>query len=597
VSRSLDLAAADEWTAHDPFGGVKAADMPKSPPKTSHGNRPVSLRAARGGYVSFRVLVRGRGRFRLNVSFDGGLEADLYRAWYHPLDQGGGNARLYMPDALVPAKRAQVFEIPDPDNSITDQSLQEFWVDVFVPPDARPGEVTGRVRLSAGADSSDLPVRVEVLEAVVPETPCVAMDHNSYGARWLADYYPKAIPGNPATERYWQKITALLQHYHRIVHEHRGTFHNLGYGHSGQFDPIYGPRAVGRGREKRLQDWGYFDRHYGPLLDGSAFRTAAPGLPAPRRPATPVWGVYTPINPDWPASYLWWGEPGYEVEFTRCVGQFDEHFRVNGWTRSHVEFFFNHKKRYRWFEWDGDEVKYTKDDAYHLEMIRLWKKAIGDSPVPWVYRADVSWRMKEQFDRLGGSRNLWDCGGFCAWYPEEIRRVLARGEIVTWYGGYPPIDAASSGVLENLYRTWARGLHGFGAWQTPVPGPDPWFACEGAATGAIYPGERFGIEGPIPSIRLKVLRNGIQDIDLLDLAARQSGRLEQARAQLIEAVGVPVWQKPPRVARELPPEDWDSVNLQTEHEPVMAPDERLGPAWWAVVRDLAFSAAQPTERR
>jgi hypothetical protein len=63
-------------------------------------------------------------------------------------------------------------------------------------------------------------------------------------------------------------------------------------------------------------------------------------------------------------------------------------------------------------------------------MIRLWKKAIGGTPVPWVYRADVSWRMKDQFESLGGSRNLWDCGGFCAWYPEEIRRVIARGEIV-----------------------------------------------------------------------------------------------------------------------------------------------------------------------
>ena len=597
MSTSFRLAVADEWAAHDPFGRVKPADARKHPPKAPDEDGTVVLRAACGGYASFRVLVRGRGRFRLSVSLDGGLEADLYRAWYHPLDQGGGQSKVYLPDALIPARKNQVFEIPDPDNRIPGQSVQEFWVDVFVPPDARPGEVTGRVRLSAGGDSSDLAVRVDVLEAVVPETPCVVIDHNSYGCRWLADYYPRALRGNRASEHYWHKSAELLQHYHRVVHEHRGTFHNLGYGHSGQFDPIYGPRAVGRGREKRLQDWDYFDRHYGPLLLGSAFRTASPGLPTPRRPATPVWGVYAPINPEWPASYLWWGEPGYEVEFTRCVGQFDEHFRVNGWTRSYVEFFFNHKKRYRWFEWDGDEVKYAKDDAYHLEMIRLWKKAIGDSPVPWVYRADVSWRMKWQFERLGGSRNLWDCGGFCAWYPEEIRRVLARGEIVTWYGGYPRIDAATSGVLQNLYRTWGRGLNGFGAWQTVIPGRDPWFACDGAATGAIYPGERFGIEGPIPSIRLKVLRNGIQDIDLLDLAARQAGRLEQARAQLLEAVGVPVWQKPPRVARELPPEDWDSINLQAEHEPIMVPEERLGPGWWAIVRDLAFSAARRREPR
>jgi hypothetical protein len=589
MSSAFKLQAADEWTAHDPFGRVKSADARSSGTRTRSRGKPVALRAARGGYASFRVVVHGHGRFRLDCRFHGELEADLYRTWYHPVKQRDGRTTLYYPDALVPAGKGQEFAIPDPDNRISGQTVQEFWVDVFVPPDAEPGQTEGLVRLTAGRDSAEFPVSVAVVEKALPDQPCIVFDHNSYGCRWLIEYYPKTLGPHRGRKHFWHKASELIHHYFRMAHEHRGLFHNLGYGHSGQFDPIYGPRTTGYGRNKQLVDWELFDRHHGPLLDGTAFRVAPPGMPKPRQSDRPVWAVYAPINPDWPASYLWWGEPGYEVEFTRCVGQFDAHLRDNGWTKTQIEFFFNHKKRYRWFEWDGDEVKHAKDDAYHLEMIRLWEKATAGSPVKWVYRADVSWQMKGQFERLGGHRNLWNCGGFCAWYPEEIRRVLARGEIVTTYGGCPRIDAASTDILQNLYHTWARGLHGFCAWLTPRPGPDPWFDCDGAETGIFYPGERFGIAGPLPSIRLKLLRNGIQDLDMLDQEARRKGRLERTRKALIDAVGAPVWGEPPRVARELPPEEWDSINLGIEHEPIMAPSERLGSGWWAVVRDAAFS--------
>jgi len=586
----FDWILADEWTARDPMGKIKPADaVDGSEP------RAVAPRAPRGGYASFRIVVRGEGRFRLDVAFEGGLSADLYRAWYHPLAAVKGRPACAYPDALVPAARGDVFAIPDPDNRIAGQRVQEFWVDVYAPPDAAPGPVAGRVRLTAGHEVNERAVTVEVLKARLPDEPCMVVDNNSYGARWLPGYYPRTLCADPATPRDWRAVTRILQHYYRIAHEHRACFHNLGYGHSGQFDPIYGPRAVGRGRDRRLTDWALFDNHYGPLLDGSAFATAAPGLPPPRRAATPVWGVYTPINPDWPADYLWWGEPGYETEFTRGVRQFDAHFRERGWTRSRVEFFFNHKKRYRWFEWDGDEVKHTKDDPYHLEMIRLWKDAIGRTPVPWVYRVDASWRMKQQFDVLAGARNFWVCGGFCAWYPREIQRVRERGEIIINYCGYPVIAASSGAVLQDLYRNWARGLHGFTEWLTTNPGRDPWFACDGVPHAAFYPGERFGIDGPIPSIRLKVLRNGIQDIDLLHQAAMRGGGekgLAAARANLVRAIGVPVWQQPPRVARERPAEEWDSVNLAAEHEPIAAPDERLGPGWWSIVRERAAAAAQ-----
>jgi hypothetical protein len=587
TANRFTMTACGEWVAHDPQGRPRSIDG-----RPELLGSPVRLCAARGGYASFRLLVRGRGRYRLSARASGGLAVDLYRAWYHRFRRPG-RPDEHWPDALVPVKRGADLALPDRDNRVPGQKVQEFWVDVFVPAGARPGEASGRIVLASGAGSVALPLCVTVLPARLPDEPAVAMDNNSYGCRWLPGMYPRcfAAARRGGQAAFWRTGIELLHHYHRISREHRTVFHNLGYGHSGQMDPIYAPRLSGSGRALRLGGWGLFDAHYGPLLDGRAFRRASPRLPGPRTRPLPIWGVYTPINPDWPADYLWWNEPGYRAEFVGGLRQFDAHLARKGWTSGRIEFFFNHKKRYRWYEWDGDEQKYAKDNARHQAMINLWEEATGKSRVRWVYRADASWQMKRQFDELGGHRNFWVCGGFVSWYPRELRAVLARGEEAWWYGGYPPIQAASSAVLQNLWRTWARGLGGFCHWLAVQPGPDPWFDCNGAATGPIYPGERFGIPGPLPSIRLKILRNGIQDIDLLDTIARRKRRLEAVRRGLIRKVSIVLWEKPPANARKLPPEDWDSENLATEHEPVMEALRALRTDWWKVVRRSALTLA------
>lgn len=583
------LRAVHEWCAHDPFGGGKPSDLAAGQaPSVRDEGGVVFLSAPRNGYASFRLLVQGRGEYRLRTSIEAGLALDLYKAWYHRMKMEDGGREAYWPDALAPVRPGAAFQLPDPENAVDGQTTQEFWVDIFVPPDADPGPAAGGIDLLAASGKIALPLRIEVLEAVVPDETCVVMDHNSYGSRWLHGFFPAVFGSAGGPKRVWEKTIELLHHYHRLVHEHRGHLSNLGYGHSGSVDPIYAPVLAGSGRGRQLDDWNLFDRHYGPLLDGSAFSKAAPAMPPPRRPAAPIWGVYTPVNPDWPASYLWWGEKGYEVEFERGVGQFDAHFREKGWTNSTVWFFFNHKKRYRWFEWDGDEPKYAKDDQYHLEMGRLLRKTIADSPVKWVYRMDASWQMKNEFERLAGAVDFWVLGGFSRWFPEEIRRVKQRGDIVWWYGGTPSIDKASSAILENVYKTWVRGLDGFCAWLTVNPGPDPWFDCDGSATGSIYPGERFGIPGPVPSIRLKIQRNGIQDIDLINRAAGRNGTLDALRDELARQIPIRLWDKPPKTVLELPPEDWDNNNLRTEIEPGTLPWESADPYWWNAIRRRAF---------
>jgi hypothetical protein len=586
VATAMSIEACGEWSAHDPRGKIKKGDQ-ASPLGSS-----VKLVAARGAYASFRLLVRGKGSYSLAASSSsGGLELDIFRAWYHRI-KGRGGASSYYPDALVLLKKKQQLSLPDKDNRVPGQSLQEFWVDVFVPRNIRPGTYCGQIKMRTKATSDEIAFSVEVLKPRLPEDPCVQIDNNSYGCQSLAKNYNAAITAAGKTGREWQKAIELLHHYYRLSREHRTTFHNLGCGHSGSVDPIYAPRVTGSGRGKRLTDWKLFDAHYGPLLDGRVYKKAAPGAPRARMAPRPIWGIYTPINPDWPSDYLLWGEKGYRQEFVNCLKQFDQHFKEKGWTKSRIEFFFNHKKRYRWYEWDGDEQKYAKDNAYHQKMLDLWEEATLGSKVNWNYRADASWQMISQFDELSGHRNFWVCASFVRWYRKEVEAVIKRGEHLWWYGGYPSIQMSSSAVLQNLWQTWGRGLQGFCHWSAASPGVDPWFDCNGASTGAYYPGERFGIEGPIPSIRTKILRNGIQDIDLLDSVAKRQGRLKTLRAALARKVSIPLWDAPPKAARELPPEDWDSRNLKTEHEPVMEALSNLKPDWWSDIREKAFRLAR-----
>ena len=568
------LEAGNEWGARDPFGELKPADRSEhSLPVCDESG--VTLRAARNGYASFRLWVHGRGDYRLSVEMDRPLEADLSRAWYHKLAEDGE----YCADALVPVDPGARQHLPNADNAVPGQTCQEFWADVFVPRDAPVGRAAGRVILNG---DTALPIRVDVLDAVIPDDDAVTMNGHSYGCRWIYEQYPSVFDGITEPDERWSRTIELLHHLYRLNREHRSLLTNRGVGHANTFDPIYGPTLAGRGRNKHIDDWTWYDRHYAPLLDGSVFAAASPAAPRPRRPATPIWCVATPMSAEWPADYLYWAQPGYEVEFINCVRQFDRHFREKGWTTTHPYFFFVHKKRYRWMEWDGDEPKHAKDHAYFVEMGRLLRKAIGETPVPWLYRIDASWQMKNEFREFAGMIDWWVCGGFIKWYPDEVREVAERGEVLWQYSGPPPITAASSALLEHVWRAWGRGTRGHCYWNSFSSGPDPWFASTGNATQLYYPGDRFGIAGPVPSARLKLQRNAVQDVNLL--AAKPGG----VKERLIETAPVRLWEQPPRAVRELPPEEWDSSNLTASQDDEMQKTAQVDPLWWADVRNAAL---------
>jgi hypothetical protein len=589
---SLDLDAYPEYLRPSPDGKAVAADRSMGEP---HGNlyispRTIRLRAARNGYVSFFVVVKQAEEtpYSLSLHFDrrsAGIQTQLFKTWYHRLRKQGS----LIPDALIPVANPFSSKLPDPDNQISGQNAQAFWVDLWIPSNAVPGLHEGTVVAAAGRKKSQLRVQIQVLQSVIPSADALTIDHNSYGTGWLAGLYPKQ--SHSAGNSFFRSdaLFNLIHAYHRIFYEHRGTFHQLGYGHAGKVGPEFAPELAGEGRHRHITSWELFDRHYGALLDGTAFRDS-------QRGPQPIPFVYLPINPEWPASFLHWGEPGYEAEFVAIVGAMEQHFREKGWTHTKFEMFFNHKKRYKGFHWDGDETRFAQDDPPMLEYSRLLTKAVpSGSPVQFVFRHDASWRLEQQFKTLAGAVNFWVCSrAILSWLPEELKPVRRRGDIVWIYSGAPSIGSASSAIIENPLRAWMWNLNGYVHWLTVNPSPDPWFNSEGEETCLAYPGERFEIAGPIPSIRLKIQRNFAQDLALLRmLETKQPGdALREEVARRINGSRLKDWWNPRPAMADLPPEDWSNNTIEGGIEPNLHVFKSWDPQYWQGIRQYILSLAE-----
>jgi hypothetical protein len=532
------------------------------------------LAGARASYLSFQIVVTARGAYTLDLEArPPGLELDVFREWYHRLHDGGA----LIPDALIPVALPYRSSLPEPDNRIESQTAQAFWIDVWIPKTTP----AGKLNLTFRSGEARLSVPITVLNATTPDEDVVAIDHNSYGVNWLEEMYPSAR-GNP------DRLFELIHAHHRIFYEHRGVFHQLGYGHAGKVGPEFAPALEGSGRGKRIANWTLYDRHYGPLFDGSA-------LKGTRRGPRPIPFAYLPINPEWPASYLWWGEPGYEAEFVNVVREMDRHFRDKGWTNTRFELFFNHKKRYMGFSWDGDEARFAADNEYLKEYGRLLKKAVAaDSPVKWVYRADVSWSIEPQSKDLAGIINFWVCAGdILSWYPEVARELKRRGDIVWFYSGPPPVTAASARITEFPLRAWLWGIDGYIHWLTVAPGRDPWFDFDGGGTTLVYPGERFGISAPIPSIRLKLQRNAIQDLALL--ASINASKAEVAKR--FNGSRLEDWWNPRPPLADKPPQEWTGPEIDAASTRTRKLSDSTRPDAWQRVHEYAVELVSQERRR
>jgi glycerophosphoryl diester phosphodiesterase len=459
-------------------------------------------------------------------------------------------------------KLGTVGEWPDPLPPITGPiqlaagQNQPIWILVHVPADATPGDYTGEVRLSSADWSAAVPLRLHVWKFKLPERPFA---QSAFG------FAPGVMASYHRLEREADK-RAVFDKYMRAFADHRISPYD-----PTPFDPIEikfhpesdPPRAevnferFDRAMQRAIDEWHVtsFQLHI-PGMGGGTFHSRHEGEIAGHKAGTPK----------------------YEAMFASAAGQIEAHLREKRWLD---------KAYVYWF----DEPE-PRDYAFvRAGMERLKKYAPG-------LRRMLT---EEPQEPLFGAVDLW-CPISNNFKQEPADARMLKGEQFWWYvctGPKEPfctlfIDHPATDLRAWLWQTWQRKIHGVLVWQSnywtspeafpnvpqdPYDDPMSYVTSYGTPVGAknhwgngdgrfIYPPEaaRPGhgdpkspvLDGPVSSIRLEMLREGMEDYDYLMLIRIWGmAQSDPARARAAERL----LEVPPEITRGATQYTFDSRSI------------------------------------
>jgi len=123
-----------------------------------------------------------------------------------------------------------------------------------------------------------------------------------------------------------------------------------------------------------------------------------------------------------------------------------------------------------------------------------------------------------------------------------MHEIDARGERVWWYVCWEPglpyanvfVDMEGFYTRVLMWQQWLHDVRGLLYWTTTWwRDCNPWdsastvrdlsWYCFGDGS-LFYPGDRVGIDGPVGSLRFELIRSGIEDFYLLQMAEETFGR-------------------------------------------------------------------------
>jgi hypothetical protein len=501
----------------------------------------IRLAAARGEIVSFQLAVEGEVKgCRLAVSDlagPGEVAADGVRLWRNWYVKGH-------PEYAIPLEGP--FDCPMADNEVAGQTLQAVTVDYHIPPGTPAGDYTGTVTLSAGRSAVELPLKVKVYDAVLPDEVFFNPELNCYGG-----------PGRAGSEKFKDSF--------RLAHYHRCTINRVPYSQNGRVHKDWTPEVADDGR---VTDWATFDANLGGLLDGSWFEDNP-------RAGVPVPTLYLPLFEGWPKDYRKHYRPGkgvplkprddvaklrhdilappideamdeaFEAAFIRCTADFVAHARARGWNRTLFQCYLNNKKRYGYAMWTLDEPFEYLDWAALNYFGRLYKRGVGDPAVhdrsflrslctrglaaldrdrpTFLYRGDVS-RPNWQGSVSDGVMNIMYVGGTLPRMPRLLRFHKERMPTILYaYGQANRFGRSNWESAAWCLETFCHNGDGVLPWQSLGPAKSLKVGDRPGKGNALIidTGEPFG--HAVGSLRLHALRRGAQDCELLRLLQRKDG--------------------------------------------------------------------------
>ena len=467
--------------------------------RNGHTSLQVALRSEEHQVVQVRVVAP-----RLENSV---LKVQLYREGTVKVSSHPADTPL---DEVV---RPEVGPYPDPlfpltkEFSLEGPRTETIWISVFTPQDTRPGIYQGAVEIDAGKQKLRLPFRVEVFAATVPK------EQRLWVTNWLwfdqemmAKHYPQ-LKSDP--DRYWK----ILENIGRTMAEYKQNV---------VFVPV---RTLAKAHvvDGAIQyDFGLVDRWIetfdkaglARMIEGGHLSgRLGGGYDSPYVLATDLIENDQTVRKELPAS-----DPRAEQNLREFLRQLRTHLKEKGWLSRYVQHVHDEPHGaempiYRRFvhivseELPGvptlDAIS-LREDMSAQEQTTIWVPELGT--------------FDERLDAIAAHK----ARGGQSWY---YICLAPRGRYLNRFIDYPTLKVrllpwvnyryGLTGYLhwggnfwtdrpfENVQPDWGGGLY-LPAGDDAIVYPDP------------------GYDGVFVSERLEVMREGIEDYELLMESARHA---------------------------------------------------------------------------
>jgi hypothetical protein len=504
-AREAKSSSAIVWVTSLPEKIAANAHAPSTPQKTAQ------ISAARNEFESFQIVVSGAAsEVRAEVTTplsrtdpitgktDVITDVSLYQEALINITRAsspdGAVGRL--PDALVPAvdeiykerRNAFPFEVHSGES-------RAIWVEVFVPETAAPGDYQGEITVRLGKEPELIPIGLTVWGFALPSTSSV---RSAFGL-----WYGGLPAGHGISSSDYDTFATLRAKYGQLALDHRIT---LSHHDDGLFN-----------------DFGHFGTYFGPLAEG----TANTRLEGARLTAIEYLGGLTD---------------------TSNMSRWAQHYRERGWFDRLFQYTCD-EPGYQGCDWVDTRARTAAAKKADPEFRTLVTATIQEAAANGVTEnldlvVPVVNYVDDKSGRYEGSQRLKAPDPYEAflssdplnelWMYQSCMSHGCGGGNSTYFTGWPSymIDASAVRNRAMQWLLFRYGATGELYWDTTYAYShgDPWtdqWGFDGNGDGTLfYPGTPAQIGGtthiPVASIRLKMIREGMEDYEYLKLAFERS---------------------------------------------------------------------------
>jgi len=339
-----------------------------------------------------------------------------------------------------------------------------------------------------------------------------AIDYNEYGDKYI----------DSKTKNKGLKLLREMENkYYKFIDQHKGTLNVLPYkSQSGKSREGMTPELEGEGKEKHIKNWHLFEERYSGYLNGNVFESSKP-----------IRHFYLPFNPNWPASFdlYFTDRKKYEDEWQAVAEDFIRYFKEKNWNQTIFQVYMNQKPNDKnKIPWNLDEPKGLEDYLGLQYYSDLFERAFQNAaPLQIQFRMDISHfycdehigSIRKDFRVNKGKEKLkkvdiWTISNHSLKSETAIQKaqqLKKAGKEVWHYGITPQLEDSPLKIYELVFNDWFYGFTGIMLWKTLNRKLD-----SGSGKDFIfYKGNKFGLNEPLASIRMKHLRDAKTDLKFL----------------------------------------------------------------------------------